>query len=183
MSKELLLQFTAVLQNVIDETIASAHPPSEVQDIYNTLMKKRTIQLEESVKLLKWVDGHSNTLKEIDIMKNSNLILPTLPVRNRSPELEKRLILLKRQQEEKEYNKMVENISRKSMEVPSQNYKAPMISGLNFAITFLATVFGTTYVLQSIIPNLAIRISIGVVVGSLLLTVEIILALRAISND
>lgn len=50
-----------------------------------------------------------------ELMKGSNIILPTpLPDPPRSKELEARIVRLRKEQEQRQYNKMIQNVSRRS---------------------------------------------------------------------
>ena len=183
MSKELKLRLSSSIQQKLKDAIESNSPPPDITSLCNEIYISNELCLPDAVKLLHWIQQNTNEMYSFNLLENSYLVLPSIPVTPRNKELEKRIKLLKRKQENIEYNKMVENINRKHEEKPTNTYKTPMISGLNFAVSFIAATFATSFVLRSIIPSLAIRLSIGVVVGSLLLTIEIILALRAIADD
>lgn len=116
-----------------------------------------------------------------EIVRNATVTLPGLVPKPQNPELQQRISKLKQQQDQQLYNKMVSNIST-PQHTQSRN-QAPMTSGLNFAVTFLASVFATTFVLSSFISNFVLRVGIGFVVGTIVLVIEIFLAVRAIQKQ
>ena len=112
-------------------------------------------------------------------MKNADIILPTPDVIPRSKEVEARIQQLKIKQEKYEYNKMVENLH--TPKPSSSSYKrVPVVSGLNFALTVIACVFGSTFVLSNLVPDFLLRCAIGFTVGIILLCIEIFLAVRSV---
>ncbi|XP_078490713.1 vacuolar ATPase assembly protein VMA12-like [Ciona intestinalis] len=115
------------------------------------------------------------------ILRNSDLILPQLEKPPLNPELEKRLKKLRAAEENYRYKNMVSNITTPAG--LKSGPKAPVISGLNFAVTMIATVFATTFVLQSLVPNLMLRVGIGVAAATVLLCIEIFLAIRGVEKS
>uniref|UniRef100_H2Y4W4 Uncharacterized protein n=1 Tax=Ciona savignyi TaxID=51511 RepID=H2Y4W4_CIOSA len=77
---------------------------------------------------------------------------------------------------------MVSNVTTPTAVATKPTAKVAVISGINFAVTVLATVFGTTFVLQSLVPNLGLRVGIGLAVASMLVCIEIFLAVRAVEK-
>lgn len=78
---------------------------------------------------------------------------------------------------------MVENISQTQDTGTKKQKRAPVIGGLNFAVTLFASCGATMYLLRYIIPDVAMRAGIGMAVGTVILVIEIFLAVREIEKQ
>ena len=168
-------------------------------DILNCLLKKeeglkgfqklvtkqnnqRSLPLNDALKIVKWKCFDQNHISVNQLLKNAEILLPKPQDEPRSKELEERLKKLQVEQEKYEYNKMVENLYSKN---PTHKHtmRVPMVSGLNFAVTVLACIFGATFALRNIVPDLLLRCAIGFAVGIVLMCIEIFLSVRAIMKQ
>lgn len=61
--------------------------------------------------------------------------------------------------------------------------RVPMVSGLNFAITVIACVFASSFVLKNLVSDLLLRCAIGFAVGIVLMCIEIFLSVRAVMRQ
>ena len=113
MSKELKVRLSECMQEKINAAIIKHSPSKDILSLYNGINISDAIPLPDAIKLLRWIQQNTNEICSNELVKNLNLILPCNAITKRSQELEKRIQLLKRKQEETEYHKMVENISRK----------------------------------------------------------------------
>ena len=77
---------------------------------------------------------------------------------------------------------MVENLY--TVKPSESRYKrVPVVSGLNFAVTVIACVFGACFALANIVPDFLFRCAIGFAVGIFLMCIEIFLAVRAVMKQ
>ena len=117
-----------------------------------------------------------------ELLKNAEVIFPEPEIPPRSKELEARIEQLKIKQQKYEYDKMVENLHTVRPS-ESRHRRVPVISGLNFAVTVIACVFGASFALSNIVPDFLLRCAIGFAVGIVLMCIEIFLAVRAVMKD
>ncbi|CAK8695024.1 unnamed protein product [Clavelina lepadiformis] len=131
-------------------------------------------------KFSKWKGKEDDNVYLNRLLKNATLVLPAVKPTPRSPELQKRIEILKASQQNLEYKQMVSNLSQPSVKPRSSS---AVVSGLNFSVTVFASVFGCIFLLRNIIPDILVRCIIGLVCGILLLCIEIFLAVRAVNKE
>ena len=152
--------------------------PKKVKQILEKIDGKKVLY-DDIVKVLDWSHKQNKGIGVMDVLKNSTIITTSPKPPKRNPELEARLKILKAQQDNRDYNKMVSGItSGKEKRVQMHSYKSQMSTGFNFLLSILACVFGSCYILQGIFPDLAIRICLGLGAGFVLFNVELLLYLK-----
>lgn len=167
---------------------------SEVRKILESSVEMCSVELPNMIKIFEWECGKSkiscedaeSCLSALPLIENASMVLPHLQKREPNPELQKRLKVLAAQQANKEYNKMVENVSttkEHSFKPRKSKSTTGMIGGLNFALTLFASCGATVYLLKNVVPDLGVRVGIGIAVGTIILVIEIFLAVREIEKQ
>ncbi|XP_077967000.1 uncharacterized protein LOC144420961 [Styela clava] len=168
----------------------SVELPEDIVKILKSAIDIATIDLLELIKVFEWrCLQHDNNKNDTEVpnlfplLRDACMFIPNLPEKEPNPELQKRLKKLSAQQKHRDYNKMVENVSRKPCIAKLKRTGSSLISGLNFALTLFASCGATMYLLQSYIPDLAFRAGIGLVIGTVILVIEIYLAAKEIEKQ
>lgn len=187
------LQDQAVNQAKLLLDSKSQAMPTQVATILKSAVETQSIDLPNMIRIFEWdcvkskqsCDDAENSLSALPLIENASMVLPQLQKREPNPELQKRLKVLAARQANKDYNKMVENVSSKEYNFKPKKPKsnATMISGLNFALTLFASCGATIYLLQNIVPDLGVRAGIGLAVGTIIVVIEIFLAVREIEKQ
>ena len=129
----------------------------------------------------RWKISQPDGVSINQLLRNSKILLPKPEAPQRNEELEARLKKLKIQQQEREYNKMVENLH--TVKSSTGSVRVPMVSGLNFAVTVIACVFASSFVLKNLVSDFLLRCAIGFAVGIVLMCIEIFLSVRAVMKQ
>lgn len=164
----------------------------EVAAILKSAAKTKSVDLPEMIKVFEWrcaryksgVTTEKDPYSAYPLLEKASMVLPAQPEKEPNVELQERLKRLAAQQENKEYNKMVKNVSftKEPQRTPKKS-KSSIISGLNFALTLFATCGAAMYLLQNLVPDLGVRAGIGIAVGTVILVIEIFLAVREIERQ
>nr|XP_026692009.1 Zn-finger (U1-like)-1 isoform X1 [Ciona intestinalis] len=181
MGSELKVKFTPSSWEKLKLFALNEELPAEVKNEINC-EENFQLSIKTVIQFSRW-KCKNQSLKPClsEIFCNSDLILPELEKPPSNPELEKRLKKLRAAEENYRYKNMVSNITTPTG--LKSGSKAPVISGLNFAVTMIATVFATTFILKSLVPNLMLRVGIGVAAATVLLCIEIFLAIRGMEKS
>jgi len=115
------------------------------------------------------------------LLHGAAIDLPSLPEPKPDPELQERLVKLRQERDQLLYDRMVSNVSRKS--ASARNRRAPFTSGINFGVTLVASVFVAVFILRGLVDGLMMRVAIGLAVGTVIMCIEIYLAVRAVEKD
>ena len=152
--------------------------PQKVKQVLDKIDSQKVLY-DDIIKVLDWSHQQNKEIGVMDVLKNSTIISTSPKPPKRNPELEARLRILKAQQDNRDYNKMVSGISScREKRISFNSYKSQMSTGFNFLLSILACVFGSCYVLQGIFPDLTIRVCLGLCAGFVLFNVELLLYLK-----
>merc|ERR1739838_116125 len=159
--------------------------PSSIKNILcHPNLEKGQILLDDAIKVTEWmhVDRKEKNFFISDICKDSTFLLPQKRAPVKSLELKERLKRLQAMQDNEEYKKMVRNVQtiNTSARPPTKSH---VTTGFNMGLTFLASVFACTYTLAGLVPSLEVRVVLGVIVGTILVIIEVLMLIRSVEND
>lgn len=125
-----------------------------------------------------------------ELLNESTVLLPAYKPRTRNPELEQRLVRLRNEQENREYQKMTQNISRahtdrnsvtgigQEMRAMHKELNRQIVAGIQYIISIVGTFFGLFVGLSYGLPELAPRLLIAVIGALVVALAEIYFIIR-----